>query len=126
MKAKEKRTKKYVDRAVQGAVVRRFLLHLSAFMVVGSLIVLTVHFLSDPFQGGSALLRNFWRNAGPFVVILVAMLPIFIWDTIKLTNRIVGPMCRVRSTLRRINDGERGLPPFASAKGTSGTSWPAT
>ena len=35
------------------------------------------------------------------------MLPIFVWDTVKLTNRVVGPICRLKSTIRRIaSDGE--------------------
>ena len=117
MKRKEKRTKKFVDRAVQGAVVSRFLLHELLFMLVGSLIVLFIQFLSNPFQGMASLLETFWRNAGPFILVLVAMLPIFIWDTIKLTNRSVGPMCRVRSTLRRINQGEKHIPPIHFREG---------
>lgn len=117
MKRKEKRSKKYVDKAVQGAVLRRFLFHSCLFMMVGSLLSLVVQFLSDPFQGVSALTNQFWQKAGPFIVVFLALLPIFVWDTIKLTNRIVGPMCRVRSTLHRANAGDRQMQPLEFRSG---------
>lgn len=112
MKRKYKRTKKLVDRPVQIAVVTRFLFHVGVFMVVGSVVTIFIQFLANPFQSGSSLMGSFWQQAGPFIVVLLAMLPIFVWDTIKLTNRIVGPMVRVRATLREVNSGQKSTAPL--------------
>lgn len=117
MKRKEKRSKKYVDKAVQGAVLRRFLFHGFVLMAVGSLLSLMVQFLSNPFQDASTLMGQFWQSAGPFMVVLAALLPIFVWDTVKLTNRIVGPMCRVRSALHQVNAGDRQTQPLKFREG---------
>ena len=112
MKRKYKRTKKLVDRPVQIAVVTRFLFHVGVFMVVGSIITIFIQFLANPFQSGPALMRSFWQHAGPFIVVLLALLPVFVWDTIKLTNRIVGPMVRLRATLRQVNSGQQSTAPL--------------
>jgi hypothetical protein len=40
-----------------------------------------------------------------------------VWDTLKLTNRIVGPMCRVRASLRRINEGQEDWRPISFREG---------
>ena len=117
MKRKYKRTKRLVDRPVQIAVVTRFLLHGALFMVVGSIITLVTQYLANPFQSASSLLGAFWQQAGPFIVVLVAMLPIFVWDTIKLTNRIVGPMVRLRATLRQANAAQGAPAPLKFREG---------
>jgi hypothetical protein len=117
MRRKYKRTKKLVDRPVQIAVVTRFLVHVGVFAVVGSLITIVSLYLANPFQSGASLLNSFWQQAGPFLVVLLAMLPIFVWDSIKLTNRIVGPMVRLRATLRQFNAGEEVRLPLRFREG---------
>jgi nitrogen fixation/metabolism regulation signal transduction histidine kinase len=69
-----------------------------------------VQFLANPLQGFSHCLSSFWSTSGPYVVVLMAMLPLFIWDTLTLTNRIVGPICRLRSAIRGINRGKNIAP----------------
>jgi hypothetical protein len=106
MTGMRKRSKQIVDKDVQGALARRVIVHFCAFIVVGGLLGLTVQFLSNPFQSFEQQSTNFWNNSGPYLVALVLMLPIFVYDTIKLSNRIAGPVYRLRSTMMSIKRGE--------------------
>ncbi len=117
MKRKNKRKKQFIDRPVQGAVLRRILLHAWVFLVVGAGFTLLVQFLANPFQDLRTLQAAFWRSVGPFIVVMLALTPMFIWDTLKLTNRIVGPMWRVRATLRKMNAGDEPIAPIHFREG---------
>jgi nitrogen fixation/metabolism regulation signal transduction histidine kinase len=44
------------------------------------------------------------RNFIPLMVGL-AMVPVFVYDTIRVTNRFAGPIARLRETLRDISSG---------------------
>ncbi len=121
MTQNEKRRKKnYIDRPVQGAVLRRFLLHAALFLLIGSGLSLIVQFLANPFQSMETLWAAFWRSTGPFLIVMLALAPIFVWDTIKLTNRIVGPIHRLRMTLRQVN---AGVPQTAPLHFRAGDFW---
>jgi hypothetical protein len=110
MQPDKKRRKQVADAKIQFAVARRFAWHICVFFAVASLLGLLVQFLANPLQGFSHCWSSFWSTSGPYLVVLMAMLPMFIWDTLKLTNRIVGPICRLRTTIRRINRGEEPAP----------------
>lgn len=49
------------------------------------------------------------------LVAMLCLIPIFVQDTLILSNRIAGPICRLRSTIKRIGDGE-SVPPLAFRK----------
>lgn len=102
----KKRTQQVVDRRVQGALARRVIFHFCTFIVMGAALGLTLQFLSDPFTSFSTHCANFWRNSGPHIAVLVLLLPVFVCDTLKLSNRIAGPIVRLRSTMTKIRNGE--------------------
>ena len=102
----QKRSKKVVDRKVQGALARRVIIHFCTFIVLGGVLGLAVQFFANPFQSFNQHCANFWSNSGPYLVVLVMMLPIFVYDTVKLSNRIAGPVSRLRSTMNSIKRGE--------------------
>ena len=57
-----------------------------------------------------------WWESAPVFVILLALLPMFAWDTIKLSHRFAGPMFRFHDTVKRLANGER-VPPIRLRKG---------
>ena len=81
---------KVVDRKVQGALAWRVIFHFCAFILMGGILGMAMQLLSDPFQSFGDHCQNFWRNSGPQLAVLVLLLPVFVYDTIKLSNRIAG------------------------------------
>jgi nitrogen fixation/metabolism regulation signal transduction histidine kinase len=99
------RKKTFVDPKVQGALVRRLVLHWCAFIAVAALVAFCLQVLSNPFTSIREHAQNVWWTHGPFLLVMVFMLPVFIVDTIKLSHRFAGPIYRMRQTIRSLAKG---------------------
>ncbi len=101
------RSKVYVDRVVQGALARRIVLHWCVFflLTVISLIALEL-FLGDPTLTMSGHLNALWGKYAFFIVLMVAIVPTFVYDSMKLSNRFVGPILRLRESISALAKGE--------------------
>lgn len=97
----------FVDKQVQGALVRRVLVHWACFIVVSlfSASVLQV-LLGDPTNTVSENIQEAVGRYSLFGLILVALLPAFLLDTVRLSNRFAGPVMRLRRALRQLADGD--------------------
>lgn len=107
-----RRKKKFVDRKIQGRLLLGIAAHwLLYFMLIMSAIpiwhVLTVSGFSQPL---TKVLADSWGSMTPVFLFLAAVLPIFIWETVKFSNRFVGPIYRLHNTIRSINAGEEVRP----------------
>ena len=104
-----RRRKRFIDSAVQGALLRRLILHWFIFLVIACIalplwrVMYTTGF-SQPF---SSLMLQSWMELAPVFLVLIAMVPIFVWDTITFSHRFAGPMYRFHSTIRGILAGNR-------------------
>jgi hypothetical protein len=103
--AHQGRKKTFVDPKVQGALVRRLVLHWCAFIAVAGLVAFCLQVLSNPFTSVREHAENVWWTHGPFLLVLVFMLPVFIVDTIKLSHRFAGPIYRMQQTIRSLARG---------------------
>jgi len=104
------RKKTFVDPKVQGALVRRMVLHWVVFFSVAALVAFALQVLANPFRPIEEHLRELWWTHGPFLLVLFLMLPVFIVDTIKLSHRFAGPIYRLRNVIRAIARGESYQP----------------
>jgi hypothetical protein len=95
-----KRKQNFVDKSVQGGLVRRIFFHWVAFFFVTALAVLSINtLLGDP---ASSFATRFNKELGEFVylgIVFVAIFPAFMLDTIRFSNRFVGPIVRLRRHL---------------------------
>ena len=102
-----KRRQNFIGNHVQGALLRRILSHWVMFFAVsGFAVILLQTLLGDPAQSIS---ERFKQQAGEFVfvaIVMVAMFPAFMLDTIRFSNRFVGPIARVRRHLRQLALGD--------------------
>jgi len=105
---KQKRKRRLIDLDVQGALARRIILHWFVFLAIIALALPLWQVWSNGFAGEpfSALMLEAWRQTAPVFFILLALLPLFVMDTIKLSHRFAGPMYRFRQTIRRLAEGE--------------------
>ncbi|MEZ6062970.1 MAG: hypothetical protein R3C19_21705 [Planctomycetaceae bacterium] len=116
MARSEQRKKSVVDARMQWTLAMRFVMHFCTFIVGGAVFGLIAQFMTDPFRGLNGHLQSFWSNNGPYMVALLCLLPIFIRDTLTVSNRIVGPICRLRDTVKHLSNNE-SVPPLKFRKG---------
>jgi hypothetical protein len=103
--SRPQRRQKYVDSKVQGALARRVIFHWLIFLAVASVAALMLQVLSDPFRPASEHFENLWYTHGPFLVVMVFLLPVFVIDTVKISHRFAGPIYSLRRTMREVADG---------------------
>ena len=99
------RKKTYVDPKVQGALVRRLVMHWLAFVCVAAAVAFCLQVLSNPLRPLNEHVQQLWWTHGPFLLVMVFLLPVFVFDTIKLSHRFAGPIYRLRHTIRSIAEG---------------------
>lgn len=96
-----KRKQNFVDTSVQGALLRRIFLHWCTFFFVTLIsIVLMQTLLGDPAK---TIIDRLRFELGEFMfigMIMLALFPAFMLDTIRFSNRFVGPIVRLRRHIR--------------------------
>jgi nitrogen fixation/metabolism regulation signal transduction histidine kinase len=102
-----RRTKKFIDSRVQGALARRIILHWLVFLGVGVLVAFILQVLSNPFRPLASHAQDMWWTHGPFLLVLVFLLPVFVVDTIKLSHRFAGPIYALRKAIREVAQGDK-------------------
>jgi hypothetical protein len=104
--SRPQRRQKYIDSQVQGALARRIIFHWLVFISVAAVAALLLQVLSDPFQPAGKHVENLWYTHGPFLVVMVFLLPVFVVDTIKISHRFAGPVFSLRRAMREVADGQ--------------------
>lgn len=111
------RKKAVVNARVQWTLALRVVMHFFIFVCAGAVFGLINQFLLDPFGGLEGNLMAFARNCGPMLLALVCLMPIFIRDTLTLSNKIAGPIHNLKNKIRQISEGETDVPPLKFRKG---------
>jgi hypothetical protein len=101
-----KRTQTVIDREVQYGVVRKIALHWIALFVCNSIaLVIWVSLFEQPDANWKQNVGDSFRRFLPFFIITAALIPAFVLDTLKLTNRFAGPISRLRTEIRNASEG---------------------
>src|SRR3954447_21842549 len=101
-----RRTKHFIDSNVQGALARRIILHWVVFLLVTAFVSFVLQVLANPFRPIADHFQDLWITQGPFLLVMVFLLPVFVMDTIKLSHRFAGPIFSLRRTIRGVAAGE--------------------
>ncbi len=105
----------FIDRKIQGSLARRIGLYwtlslIGIFVVLAGIPIITCNLaMTDP-PATKDLLFETWLQFWPAVCASFLMLPIVIVDCIRLSNRFVGPMFRLRRAMKQLADGETVAP----------------
>lgn len=100
------RKRYWIDGHIQGALATRVLLHWLAFMTMGLTLTLAMQFFANPTAPIPVHLQEFWRHLGPFCVSMLVLMPVFLYDTVRLSHRFVGPVLRLRRAITDITGGQ--------------------
>lgn len=105
------RRRALVDSEVQGGVLRKIALHWVIFFVCNGLaMMIWIRLFERPDADWGATFHETLLRFFPFFVITMALIPAFVWDTLKLTNRFAGPIHRLRSALADARAGRAVSP----------------
>jgi len=101
-----RRKKHFINSQVQGSLARRMLVHWLVFLVLTSLVALLLEVLLNPLRPIRAILESAWWTYGPMFLVMVFLLPVFLVDAIRLSNRFAGPIYSLRRAMRDIVQGK--------------------
>ncbi|MCO6045260.1 hypothetical protein NG895_15215 [Aeoliella sp. ICT_H6.2] len=104
---RNKRGKEYIDPQVQGALWRRMVLHWLAFILVALLLAVGLEWMSDPFQPVLEVITRAWWTYSPMLLVLGCLIPLFVYDSIRLSHRFAGPIFRLRQVIHSLASGSR-------------------
>lgn len=104
------RKKLLINRTAQGSIIKRSIYH---WYFCTSLILMTMAIfiaLSDPSRSAILLIYELWTYFSPAFVASVVLLPLFIYDILKLSHKIAGPLERLSAEMTKLADGESVKP----------------
>ncbi len=106
-----RRGRSFVDPQVQGGLLQKIALHWILLFFINSMaIVIWVWLFELPDMSWGEIFDDCIRRFMPFFVISVVLIPAFIWDTLKITNRFAGPILRLRTALAEAAQGKEVEP----------------
>ena len=103
---RNQRRRFFVDRQVQGALIRRAVVYvLLVVVLIAFLSSLCIAVLEGPLSGRQ-LAEGMWARLGPAWVASILLIPVVVIDCIRLSNRFAGPMLRFRRAMKDVSDGK--------------------
>jgi hypothetical protein len=102
-----RRIQNLVDREVQNSLAKRILLQWFALMFATALAILAwTRLIEAPTEPWESVLNISLGHLTPVVITFLVMLPMFIKDSLSLSNRFAGPIVRVKRALADFADGK--------------------
>jgi len=110
------RKRLFVDRRVQGALALRVLLYwaicLWGMYCVLAIVPIVLSFFVGFDEGPTVgqLLYRTWLGYWPSLAASLLVLPVIVWDVVRVSHRFAGPMLRLRRSMRDLADGQPVTP----------------
>lgn len=118
MSKSTRRKTNLVDPETQISLLKRISIHWVSFIAANTVALFFWHkmFEADPAQSWGQMVFPFLQTYAPFFLISAALLPIFLRDTLKLSNRFAGPIQRLRRGMAALAEGSH-VKPISFRKG---------
>jgi methyl-accepting chemotaxis protein len=101
----EERKKIWID-PFQTKLTNRIAAYLAVFSVVFVNLLFVWKLIAEgPVDPWRQFVETIYGNLPAFLVLLL-LVPIVAWDTVRMSHRLVGPLVRFRRTIQDIADGE--------------------
>lgn len=98
----------FIDFEVQTSLLRKVALHWSLLLAANALALYGwTYLMNAPVESWTQVTSEFLRNYAPVFMVSLALFPVFLMDTAKLSNRFVGPILRIRRALGAVVSGEK-------------------
>jgi len=96
----------FVDPKVQGWLIFRVVLYWIVCLSTIILLLLCWRIITGPARIFYTHFDDMWFHYGPALVASFVVLPLVIIDLIRFSNRFVGPMLRLKRSMRQLARGE--------------------
>ncbi len=96
----------FVDPKVQGALVGRAIMYWLICIITITLMLLCWRIVTGPARIFYMHFSDVWFFYGPAMLASLTLLPLVVIDIIRLSNRFVGPLLRLRRSMRALTQGE--------------------
>jgi hypothetical protein len=96
----------FIDSKIQGALIGRVVLYWLTCLVTIALMLLCWRIVTGPARIFYTHFSDMWFFYGPAAIASFLLLPLVIMDVIRLSNRFVGPLLRLRRSMRALARGE--------------------
>ena len=100
----------WIDRHVQGVLVGRVLLYWSGILVYFGLSTGGFNWWQNPEWTLTEHLWGLFEQIGPCLPTILLLLPLVIFDIVRLSNRFAGPVYRLRKHLTELNQDSQVTP----------------
>jgi hypothetical protein len=104
------RKRLFVDPQVQGALLCRSFLYWLICVGLMTAMLACWQVFTGPPQNLPQVFAALWFNYAPALVVSVLVLPLILFDVVRISNRFVGPVYRLRNSMRRLARGEEVRP----------------
>ena len=106
-KTKYRRRRTYVSRAIQGRILWKFAFCYVAYnCFLLSVLVLQQILTNATPMSFAELIQLIWNTHFITFIVVAAAIPVFLWDILKTTHRIAGPLVRFENSLLKMQRGE--------------------
>jgi hypothetical protein len=95
----------FVDREVQGTLVWRVLLYWNFFVLATALLLVGREFCIAPHSDLGDVTRGMFSRYSPVLFASLLLLPVVMLDVLRTTNRMAGPVARLRKSLCDLAEG---------------------
>lgn len=104
------RQKIWIDRHVQGVLVGRIVLYWSGILLYFGISMACFQWMQYPHWTLAEHILAIFEQVWPCLPTFVLLLPLVIFDIVRLSNRFVGPIYRLRMHLGRLNENASTYP----------------
>jgi hypothetical protein len=105
-----RRSRFFIDREVQGALMLRVGFYWLCCLLSIVLMVLCWDVMTGPPRRFVDLFVDIYQRHAPALVASLILLPMVMIDVIKMSNRFVGPVVRLKGGLRELSETGRARP----------------
>jgi len=102
-----KRARLYVDSRIQGALMLRTAAYWALCLLTMTLVLVGWRIAVNPVRAAQTHFNDILFHYGPAIVVGILLLPLAVFDVLRLSNRFVGPFFRLRGAMRQLARGER-------------------
>ncbi len=97
-----------IDFEVQYSLLRKIAGHWVLFLLANAIAMFFwIRLFDNPLGSWNESFSKFLTNYFPMIVVSIALLPVFLLDTMKLSNRFSGPILRVRQAIAMAATGKK-------------------
>ena len=105
-KPQGRRSRFFVARPVQGALIIRFVGYWGMYCLLSVVVGIVITYFGNVITGSQMGVRESLKNQIPFLISAFVLMPILVNDLVRFSQRFTGPICHLQNEIRRFNSGE--------------------